>query len=279
MSLTFYSPAKINLFFKVISKREDGYHDIASLYQAISLADLLCIKKAKKDTFFCFNSKELKWNENNLIYKALYLFREKTSIETPVEIYLKKNIPLEAGLAGGSSNAATTLWALNELFNRPLSLEGLIEISKNLGADVTFFFSSGRAYCSGIGNIFEDVVADQSINFYIAKPHFGMSTKKVYENVDLNFLTKLNLNDLKQDLFDENKFEYFNDLENSAFQLDDRLVQTKDLLLKMGFDKVMMTGSGSSFICLGNINPLKTKKIKFFSVFNVQRNQKNWYSF
>jgi len=279
MSLTYYSPAKINLFFKVISKREDGYHDIASLYQAISLADLLCIKKAKKDIFFCFNNHELKWDENNLVYKAVQFFRKKTAIDNPVEIYLKKNIPLEAGLAGGSSNAATTLWALNEEFNRPLSINDLIDLSKNLGADVSFFFSSGRAFCSGIGNVFEDCASYQNTNFYIAKPHFGMSTKRVYENLDLKVLTNQNVEALKHELFTENKFSYFNDLEKSAFQLDDRLIKTKNLLLNMGFDSVIMTGSGSSFICLGNIKPLKTKKIKFFPVFNVQRNQNNWYSF
>ena len=95
MSLTFYSPAKVNLFFKVLSKRKDGYHNIFSLYQAISLVDHLFINKAKKDTFFCFNNKELIFDESNLIIKALRLFRKKTNILDPVEIYLKKNIPIE----------------------------------------------------------------------------------------------------------------------------------------------------------------------------------------
>jgi 4-diphosphocytidyl-2-C-methyl-D-erythritol kinase len=278
MQFTFFSPAKVNLFIKVISKRKDGYHDIASLYQAISLADLLYLKKKAKDSFFCFNNKNLKWDDDNTIKKALNLFREKTKIKDGVEIFLKKNIPIEAGLGGGSSNAATTLWALNELFSKPLNTFELIELSKNIGADVAFFFSLGTAFCFDIGNIFEDVQLTKNFKFFIAKPHFGMCTKKVYENLDLNLLEKKGLLEIKENMFDEN-FTYFNDLEKSAFALDNRLQETKDVLLKMGFEKVVMTGSGSSFICFGNIKPVKTKKITFFSVFNIQRNQKNWYSF
>lgn len=277
MNLTFYSPAKVNLFFKVISKREDGYHNIASLYQAISLSDLLCFKKSKKDNFFCFNNDELKWDNNNLIKKAVDLFRAETKIMDPIEIYLKKNIPMEAGLGGGSSNAATTLWALNETFSRPLDIQDLIEISKNIGADVPFFFSSGRAFCSDIGNVIEDMPSRETLKFYIAKPDFGMSTKKVYENLNINLLNKNNLIDFRKAIFHD-EYQFFNDLEISAFALDERLGQLKTHLIKMGFSKVVMTGSGSAFICMGNIKPLKSKKIRFFQVFTIQRSQQNWYS-
>lgn len=278
MSLTFYSPAKVNLFFKVISKREDGYHNIASLYQAISLSDLLCFKKAKKDTFFCFNNDELKWDDNNLIKKAVDIFRNKTKINDPLEIFLKKNIPMEAGLAGGSSNAATTLWALNEMFSKPLTTNDLIEMSKPIGADVAFFFSSGKAFCTDIGSVFEDILANETLKFYIAKPSFGMSTKKVYENLDINLVEKLDIKDLKKSIINNN-FTLFNDLEISAFALDERLSQIKSALLKVGFENVVMTGSGSSFLCFGNIKPPKISKIKFYPVFTIQRNPTNWYSF
>jgi 4-diphosphocytidyl-2-C-methyl-D-erythritol kinase len=277
MSLTFYSPAKVNLFFKVISKREDGYHNIASLYQAISLADLLSFKKSKTDSFFC-DCAELKWDDNNLIKKAVDLFRSKTKILEPLEIFLKKNIPMESGLGGGSSNAATTLWALNEIFLRPLKKEELIQISKKIGADVAFFFSTGRAYCTDIGAVFEDMPPIDTFKFYIAKPSFGMSTKKVYENLNVELLEKKDLYALKKSIL-SNNLTYFNDLEISAFSLDERLKKIKSELLHMGFEKVVMSGSGSSFICIGNMKLEKIKKIKFFSVFTVQRNLNNWYSF
>ncbi|NGX33713.1 MAG: 4-diphosphocytidyl-2-C-methyl-D-erythritol kinase [Candidatus Anoxychlamydiales bacterium] len=277
MSLTFYSPAKVNLFFKILSKREDGYHDVFSLYQAISLVDHFFINKAKKDNFFCFNNKELKFDENNLIIKALALFRQKTKILNPVEIFLKKNIPIESGLGGGSSNAATTLFALNELFDRPLQLAQLIDLSKKIGADVAFFFSQGTAFCENIGDVFENV-SFQDLNFYIAKPNFGMSTKNVYENVDINLLEKRDPQVLKSAVLRKKEIKLFNDLEISAFQLNEKLQQTKSYLENMGFDKVHMSGSGSSFMCFGRIKPKSTKKIQFFSVFNIQRNLENWYS-
>ena len=278
MSLTLYSPAKVNLFFKVLSKRKDGYHNIFSLYQTISLVDHFFIKKAKKDTFFCFNNKELKFDENNLIIKALNLFRKETNILDPIELYLKKNIPIEAGLGGGSSNAATTLFALNEIFQKPLTLFQLIDISEKLGSDVPFFFSSGTALCEDKGNVFENV-SSQDLNFHIAKPNFGMSTKDVYENVDLKLLEKSNETAIKNALLKKKEIKIFNDLEVSAFHLNEKLKDTKIALEKMGFDKVVMTGSGSCFMCFGRIKPKSTKKIQVFSVFNIQRNLENWYSF
>lgn len=276
MKLTFYSPAKANLFFKVICKREDGYHNIASLYQAVSLFDFLSFKKSKRDVFFCFNNDELKWDDNNLIKKAVDLFRAETKIFDPVEFFLKKNIPMSAGLGGGSSNAATTLWALNEMFSKPLNTNELINISKNIGSDVPFFFSSGSAFCTDKGCVFEDAAFNEVRKFYIAKPNFGMATKKVYENLNINLLEKKEVSDLRKAVFD-NTFLLFNDLEISAFALDRRLGRIKSQLLKMGFEKVVMTGSGSGFICVGNIKPKKLKNIEFYHVFTVQRSPSNWY--
>ncbi|NGX28700.1 MAG: 4-diphosphocytidyl-2-C-methyl-D-erythritol kinase [Candidatus Anoxychlamydiales bacterium] len=274
----YFSPAKVNLFFKVLSKREDGYHDIASLYQTVSLVDHLSFQKSKSDHFYCFNNKDLKWDESNLIFKATNLFRKKTKITTPIEILLKKNIPIEAGLAGGSSNAATTLWALNELFDKPLDILDLIEIGKKIGADVPFFFSSGTAFCTGIGNVFENVLL-KALNFYIAKPNFGSSTLKVYKNVKMDLLKKQDPLQLKKSVI-ENNFSSFNDLEISAFEIDKRLVSIKAKLQEIGFEKVVMTGSGSSFMCFDNsIKPRPSKEISFFEVFNIQKNKNSWYSF
>lgn len=274
---TYLSPAKVNLFFKVLSKRKDGYHNIASLYQVISLFDLISIKKSKVDKFFCFNNKALKFNDNNLVIKALKAFRNETKIIEPVEIYLKKNIPMEAGLGGGSSNAATTIWALNELFHKPLSLEKLIKISKPIGADVPFFFSNGTAFCTDIGNQFEDIQLEKKLNFFIAKPEFGVSTKQVYENVDLNLIKKVSISEIKDNLL-KSIFSYSNDLEISAFKVEPKLQSIKKHLVDMGFDRVVMTGSGSSFMCFGNKKFLKSEKVKFFPVFNIQKNEGTWYA-
>jgi len=282
MTFTFLSPAKVNFFFKVLSKREDGYHDIASLYQAISLYDVITLKKAKKD-FFSAKNCFLKFDETNLIKKALDLFRLKTKIKDPVEIFLEKNIPIQGGLGGGSSNAATTLFALNELFLKPLNISSLIDIAKKISADTPFFFSSGRAFCSGVGDVFEDMAFfKKKLNFYIACPNFGMCTKKVYENLKkIQLLQEHELFKLKRAVF-QDKIKYFNDLEVSAFELNPKLKLIKQKLLKMGFKKVLMTGSGSCFICIGNQKieekPYKIKEITFFPVFNIQRKKNSWYS-
>lgn len=278
LNLTFFSPAKVNLFFKVLSRREDGYHDIFSLNQAISLFDILKFTISKRDNFFCLNNKNLKFDDSNLIIKALRLFKEKTKIKTSIEISLKKNIPISAGLGGGSSNGATTLFALNELFQKPLTISKLIELSKNLGADAPFFFSKGTCFCENIGDKFEDITLKKNLKFYIAKPIFGMSTIDVYKNVNLNLLKKVDVNSIKKTLKKSDNLQFFNDLEISAFDLNPKLKTIQKDLIKMGFDKVVMTGSGSSFMCFGNITPISSEKITFFEVFNVQRKSAFWYS-
>src|SRR3990167_2918479 len=112
-----FSPGKINLFFRVLAKRSDGFHQIASLYQAIDLFDILTIERAELDSFTCTDPK-LSCDHSNLISKALTLFRTHFSLDFGIRVHLEKRIPMEAGLGGGSSNAATLLWGVNELANR-----------------------------------------------------------------------------------------------------------------------------------------------------------------
>ncbi len=113
-SLTLFSPAKINLFLRIMGKRPDGYHELASLFQAIGLGDTLTFTLTPQDSLTC-SDPSLPCNDSNLIIKALHLFRRKTNLHIPVTIHLEKHIPTQAGLGGGSSNAATTLGALNTL--------------------------------------------------------------------------------------------------------------------------------------------------------------------
>jgi 4-diphosphocytidyl-2-C-methyl-D-erythritol kinase len=137
--MRFFSPAKLNLFFRVLYKREDQYHEIASLFQAVSLGDFLSIEMSEEDVLSC-NDLSLLCDRSNLIMKALDLFRKKTGIKIAVKVHLEKNIPLQSGLGGGSSNAATTLWGLNELCGRPASLRQLQNWSSEIGSDIPFFF-------------------------------------------------------------------------------------------------------------------------------------------
>lgn len=272
--LSFVSPAKINLFFRVLCKREDCFHEIASLYQAISLYDTLKISLSEKDELTCSDS-SLLMDKNNLVYKALQIFREKTGIHHPVKIHLEKNIPMEAGLGGGSSNAATTLFALSTLFSLDLPKEDLIQMGSVLGSDVPFFFSSGSAYCTGRGEILQDIpykdfLGDASL--WIAKPEMGLSTPLVYKSCKPDLLEK---RDPEKDLAQRNCF--YNDLEMSAFSLKPELETLKRRLLDLGFTFSIMSGSGTSFFCIGKeINP-HLEGVKFFEVKPILRKSTTWY--
>jgi 4-diphosphocytidyl-2-C-methyl-D-erythritol kinase len=271
---TYFSPAKVNLFFKILFKRKDGYHEIASLYQTINLGDFLHIRLGNKDSFKCSDS-DISNNEN-LVCKAIDLFKKKTNLSFHADIFLEKNIPLQAGLGGGSSNAATALFAINELLKNPVSLQDLVEWSKYIGSDVAFFLSQGTAFCSGRGEIFKDIKQPQKFSAFIAKPKFGLSTQDVYKNVKIDFLDK---NDVSEALkaYSLGKFDFFNDLEKAAFSVNPELKKIKDELYSMGFSKVLMTGSGSAFYCLGENLP-KNSDISFYKVEGIWRNSDKWYS-
>jgi len=151
-SLKLFSPAKINIFLRVVRRREDGFHDLASLFHVIDLGDDMSFtvlpSDAGQDSLSC-NMPDVPTDGSNLVVKALNLFRQKTGVTEKFSVDLFKRVPHGAGMGGGSGNAATTLWAANELCGRPASTPALLEWSGEIGSDVSVFFSSGAAYCTG----------------------------------------------------------------------------------------------------------------------------------
>lgn len=270
-----FSPAKINLFFRVLKKREDGYHEIASLYQAISLGDFLEITLSNKDQLVT-DHPFLSVDSSNLVLKAAALFREKTALPLFAHFQLKKNIPMQAGLGGGSSNAATTLWGLNELAGRPASLDQLKKWAAELGSDVPFFLTRGTAYCTGRGEILEERAAIKG-NCFIAKPVYAsLATPLVYAN------TRPDLFPLRDPLtalasFDTQTALYFNDLETPSFQLAPSLADLKQQLFSLGFHTVVMTGSGTAFFCLGDLVAPSLPSVQFFATDFIFRNEDRWF--
>lgn len=262
-----FSPAKINLFFRVIRKRSDGYHEIASLFQAISLFDQLHFSKSDVDSLTCTDP-ELTCGPDNLVNKALHLFRSRFHIPFGVKIHLDKKIPCQAGLGGGSGNAATTLWGLNELAGRPANQDELAQMGSLLGSDVSFFFSSGTAYCTGRGEILEPFILPHSLKGWIAKPPYGLSTPLVYKDTRAGELTD---RDPRHSLYSFPMF--YNDLEPAAFRLEPRLQAFRQSLEKQGFDSVTMTGSGTAFFCFGNQDSTN----EFTPFYSVQRDLNGWY--
>lgn len=273
--LSFSSPAKINLFFRVLYKREDGFHEIASLYQAIDLCDTLKVSFSEKDLFTC-SDPLLSMDENNLVIKALRLFREKTGFSRPLSIDLKKNIPMQAGLGGGSSNAATALFAFCKLFELEISHQELSEWGAFLGSDVPFFFSSGSCYCTGRGEKLEEVSSFALPSIWIAKPLEGLSTPLVYSRCHpSSFLPRDPLKSLSS-ILSEN-FLFYNDLEEAAFSLSPSLKNLKKTLLEIGFDQVILCGSGTSFFCIGSVEPVALEGVQFFQVRAIRKQGLDWY--
>lgn len=276
--MIFFSPAKVNCFLRLLTIREDGYHEIATLMQAINLFDVLSVELADVDSFTCTNN-ELPIDKSNLVVRALLAFRLKFKRNFHVKIHLKKNIPISAGLGGGSSNAATTLFALNELLGRRLKLSDLIDLGKGIGSDVPFFFSSGRGYCKGRGEIIEDL-EEKKLEGYLAKPSFGLSTNNVYLNSCVEHLIQLDPDLLCSSHQRENYTDapYMNDLEKGAYFLQPTLLELKNKLFLSGFRKVVLTGSGSSFFCIGKSEAPIIEGVSFYKIKSIKRNAQSWYS-
>ncbi|MFA5250368.1 MAG: 4-(cytidine 5'-diphospho)-2-C-methyl-D-erythritol kinase [Parachlamydiales bacterium] len=273
--LTFFSPAKVNLFFKVLFKRPDGYHEIASLFRTIDFGDLLTFELSEKDAFTC-EGLAVPLGPDNLVLKALACFRKKLQKPFFVKIHLKKNIPLQAGLGGGSSNAATALFALNELLGAPFDLLQLLALAGQIGSDVPFFFSSGSAYCTGRGEKFEDLFLPPDA-FYLAKPPFGLATKMIFENFQLSEALGASFDPgpfLRS--WEKGRGRAFNDLERTAVALSPALGLFKKRLEKAGFKQVSMTGSGSVFLCFGHPKK-KIPDLPWLFVETLQRNSRSWY--
>lgn len=224
-------PAKINLTLKVTGKRPDGFHNIESIMQTISLYDYLTIKAEpaeKTEIILSGNSTEIPYNEKNLVYKAVEMFPM-----TPhrVEIYIEKNIPVSAGLAGGSTDCAGTLFGLNELLGKPLSREELHELCAKLGSDLNFCLEGGRQMTSGRGEILKPLEFDE-FNVSLIKPEtLGISAKEAY--------TKFSAKTGKSD--------YENDLEWAVIDDYEELQTIKRL-----YPQSMMSGSGSTYFIIND---------------------------
>lgn len=176
--------AKINLTLDVLGRRENGYHNIETIMQTVSLFDLIVIDKAPYGIQLTSNLKYLPTNEKNLAYKATKAFFAHTGIKGGVRITIHKNIPVSAGLAGGSGNCAAVLCAMNKLFNARLGTDTLCEIGTALGADVPYCIHGGTQLACGIGEILTPLPHMQKTTILIVKPPINISTAAIYEQID-----------------------------------------------------------------------------------------------
>lgn len=243
--ITKASPAKVNLYLKVLRRREDGYHDILSLMQRISLCDEMTFAPGADGIVIRCPDSPLPEDEENIVYRAAASFFSRISAPPAIEIIIRKKIPIAAGLGGGSSNAATTLMTLNEISGSPLTGEELQEMGAKLGADVPFFIFGGAAWASGIGDRFTEAAPLPTLWFVLINPAFAVPTKWVYRKLNLELTNTqikysiprfYTINDLTRGLT--------NDLEKVTMSAHPVLEQIKALLLESGAGGALMSGSG-----------------------------------
>lgn len=176
--------AKINLGLDVIGRLENGYHVVKMVMQTVGIYDVLTLKKIPSGIVVTTDNGELPTDDNNLIYKAARLMREAYGITEGVSIHLEKNIPIAAGMAGGSTDAAGTFLGINQLFEIGATIQELQELGVKVGADVPYCIMGGTALAEGIGEILSPLPVPPQCHLVVAKPDINVSTKYVYEHLD-----------------------------------------------------------------------------------------------
>ena len=259
-------PAKLNLTLEVVNKRQDGFHNIKSVMQMISLYDYLTIRIRHAETnkiVLSGNSNEITYNKRNLVYKACDLFLKEAGIANlEVEIYIEKNIPISAGLAGGSTDGAGTIYGLNKLLNI-FDKEKLNDLCAQLGSDLNVCLNGGCILATSRGEVTEPLPVIEKDVTLIKPVNLGISAKEAYTKYSLK--TEKPQNDMTEKMINAfnngteiEKFLY-NDLEYAVF--DDYPELQK---IKQAYPRAIMSGSGSTYFILENIKETKLDKNYLF---------------
>ena len=233
---TYISPAKLNLGLQVIGKRADGYHLLNTTFCLIDLFDEISIQVTHNNKISLLDHNQAWFYQKDLAYKAGIYLQNHTQTKLGANIKVKKTIPAGSGLGGGSSNAATVLIALNQLWQTNLTKKELMEIGKRLGADVPFFIYGKNAIATGIGDIFTETDIPEQY-FVLVIPSFHLATKDVFAQYNIEQNTSNKFQQIQPP-------QFINDLQNSAITLQPELGNIISDLEKYGY--VSMTGSGSA---------------------------------
>ncbi|EGQ4018232.1 4-(cytidine 5'-diphospho)-2-C-methyl-D-erythritol kinase [Staphylococcus pseudintermedius] len=243
------APAKINLTLDTLYKRDDGYHEVEMIMTTIDLSDRLSFEK-RNDSRIVLKVDEtfIPSDDRNLAYRAALLMKETYQIKQGVTITLEKNIPVAAGLAGGSSDAAATMRGMNHLFELNRSLDELSELSAAIGSDVPFCVYGTTALCKGRGEILEILPKTPSAWVIVAKPQAGLSTPEIYGGLDLSqpfpVHTEQCLKAIEENDYDALCKSLSNRLEPVSMQLQPEIAKIKTNMLNNGADGALMSGSG-----------------------------------
>jgi len=243
--------AKINLTLEVVNKRVDGYHDIISVFQKVNLYDEIYVEKTNTNMFTLKTNLENVSQKDNIIYKAYLKLREEYKNLTGIHVVLNKKIPIEAGLAGGSTDCATFILCINKLFNLNMSEEKIKTIAKSLGADVIPCIYDRALLAEGIGDIITPINTNFKYHILILKPKMSCSTKEMYQRLDAknNRIIKTDsakrviqaLEDNNVNLLSDNLYNVFENVITSQ----NTICELKSELKKNGAIGTCMTGSGA----------------------------------
>ncbi len=265
------APAKINLTLDVLAKRPDGYHEVEMVMTTVDLADRvdLTLREDGEITLDC-SASFVPDDIRNHAYKAAVLLKERYQVRQGVRLYIDKQIPVAAGLAGGSSDAAATLRGLNQLWNLGLTVDELAEIGAEIGSDVPFCVYGGTVLAKGRGEQITHLETPAPCWVILAKPPIGVSTPDVYGNLRVDKID--NHPDTKQMLraVSEQDFSLMcqslgNVLENVTLSLYPQVRQIKELMIASGADGVLMSGSGPTVFALVQ------KEAKVHRIYNALR--------
>lgn len=240
---------KINIALDVLYKRDDGYHEIDTIMQQIDLKDTIILRNIDNGIKIECNDDSIPLDETNLVYKAWEMIVEKTNVKRGIHIVIDKRIPVAAGLAGGSSNAAAVLKGLNTLWDLNLSMEELMSIGSRIGADIPFCLIGGTAQAKGIGEKLTKIKSFRDKHILLANIGVPITSAYVYKNLDLrNINSRIDINSIVKSIEDDNIYEVANNmaniLESVAVREYPEIDEVKKDMVRNGALGSLMTGSG-----------------------------------
>ena len=243
--------AKVNIGLDVVRRMENGYHELNMVMVPISLHDTLDLSFSAESSFTS-NLPYIPTDERNSVVKVINRLREKYGFEDQFAIHLDKRVPTQAGLGGGSSDAAVTIRLLNGLLDLGMDEEAMIDFAKTIGADVPFFIKNRPAYVEGIGEKITPFELNCPFHMLLVKPRMGVSTKRAFEELDFETLHHPDIRAIQKALT-ENDYPSLishlgNSLEQTAVQIVPEIQRIKENMLDNGFDAALMSGSGSTVI-------------------------------
>ncbi|WP_035212061.1 4-(cytidine 5'-diphospho)-2-C-methyl-D-erythritol kinase [Alkalicoccus chagannorensis] len=248
------APAKINLTLDVIRKRSDGYHEVEMVMTTVDLADRVYLEEREHGIHIESDNGFLPLDRSNLAWQAASLLIKRCGVKKGADIYIEKRIPMSAGLAGGSTDAAAVLRGLNELWQLGLTLDELAELGAAIGSDVPFCVYGGTAVARGRGEELEFLPAPPACWVVLAKPKNGVSTKEIYKRLRFNQMTHPDtqgmIDAVKAADLDGICSRLANVMEPVTFELEPEVRMIKDRLAQYGADGTVMSGSGPTVFAL-----------------------------